>query len=220
MIAVEHQGIHKTENGWSVTCECGRTYIKRSKETAVKILRRGRCKKCTTFYRNRNDPKDVWKREDGRWCKKCSGCSIEQAYTRKCHATSSLMSDWKCKKCSSTCRNNTTGDKRRLYNKYSKSAANRGIPWEITIEEMFSHYSGKCALTGWDISIKYSEQTASLDRIDSNKGYEPSNIQWVHSMVNMAKNKYSESDFIRMCESVARTRCLSTYENSKTDTKQ
>jgi len=68
---------------------------------------------------------------------------------------------------------------------------------------MFEKFTGYCALTNWEISIHYSEANASLDRINSNLGYTIDNIQWVHTMVNMSKNKYKEEDFIKMCCSVA-----------------
>lgn len=51
--------------------------------------------------------------------------------------------------------------------------------------------------------MEYGKCTASLDRIDSGQGYTNSNIQWVHSMVNMCKNKYPQDKFIEMCRAVA-----------------
>ena len=66
-----------------------------------------------------------------------------------------------------------------------------------------SSYNGFCALTGWEIDMSYSNDTASLDRIESSKGYTKGNIQWVHSMVNMCKNKYSQDKFIEMCQAIA-----------------
>jgi len=57
-------------------------------------------------------------------------------------------------------------------------------------------------MTGWPISLAYGAQTASLDRVDSRKGYVVGNIQWVHSMVNMSKNKYPQDKFIEMCRAV------------------
>ena len=69
--------------------------------------------------------------------------------------------------------------------------------------EMFANFDGYCQMTGWPISISYNESTASLDRIDSKSGYIVDNIQWVHTMVNMAKNKYGVNRFIAMCKAVA-----------------
>ena len=58
-------------------------------------------------------------------------------------------------------------------------------------------------MTGWPTSLGYGEQTASLDRIDSHKGYVVGNTQWVHTMVNMCKNKYAHAKFVEMCQAVA-----------------
>ena len=52
----------------------------------------------------------------------------------------------------------------------------------------------KLILPKANMDIKPYEQ-ASLDRIDSNKGYVKSNIQFVSLMVNWAKNKYDEQIF-------------------------
>jgi len=51
--------------------------------------------------------------------------------------------------------------------------------------------------------MDYGTCTASFDRIDSSKSYEVGNIQWVHTMVNMAKNKYPQEKFIEMCCAIA-----------------
>lgn len=39
-------------------------------------------------------------------------------------------------------------------------------------------------------------QSASLDRIESNKGYVVDNIQWVHKFVNVMKWNIPEDNFI------------------------
>lgn len=69
---------------------------------------------------------------------------------------------------------------------------------------MYACFDGKCALTGWEISIEWTSQTASLDRINNEQGYTPSNIQWVHTMVNMSRNKYTLERFVDMCCAVAK----------------
>jgi hypothetical protein len=133
---------------------------------------------------------------------------MEQSYTRKDHAKQSSLNDWQCKICVAKAKgyssNKSIGRKQSIYNRYKKSAQNRGIEWIITLEELFECYTGYCALTGWRIDIaNYPNRTASLDRIDSNFGYKTGNIQWVHSMVNMSKNKYSQELFVKMCKAVA-----------------
>lgn len=95
-----------------------------------------------------------------------------------------------------------------------KNAANkRNIPFNITIEEAYEkieYQKFKCALTGLDIKFNKNTtqgkkhdnkiKTASLDRIDSTKGYEIDNIQWVHKDVNIMKNKYNQDYFIKICK--------------------
>ena len=44
---------------------------------------------------------------------------------------------------------------------------------------------------------------ASLDRIDSSKGYVEGNLQWVLSEVNMMKQQYSQDRFIEICKAVS-----------------
>lgn len=171
------------------------------------MLSKGSCRNCKIDWRT-HAIKDIpiYKSED-RWCKLCSGCGKEQCYTRMDHAKQSYVSDWQCKKCVTESKafnkNDHIGDHNRMYNKFKNSALSRGIEWSITIDDMFSIYDGKCYLTGWDIYINYSKLNASLDRIDSSVGYIVGNIQWVHSMVNMSKNKYNQDDFIKMCKAVA-----------------
>ena len=41
-----------------------------------------------------------------------------------------------------------------------------------------------------------NNDSISLDRIDSSKGYEENNVQWVHKDINLMKNKYDNKYFI------------------------
>jgi len=54
--------------------------------------------------------------------------------------------------------------------------------------------------------------TASVDRIDSSKGYVTGNIQIVHKTVNYMKHTLTQADFLFFCESI-------TY-NSKAPTEE
>ena len=51
--------------------------------------------------------------------------------------------------------------------------------------------------------VRSSITTASLDRIDSKKGYIKGNLQWVHKDLNIMKNSYPNQYFIEMCKKVA-----------------
>ena len=45
--------------------------------------------------------------------------------------------------------------------------------------------------------------TASLDRIDSTKGYFIENVQWVHKYVNIMKWHTANQEFIEWCKLIA-----------------
>lgn len=87
----------------------------------------------------------------------------------------------------------------------------RGHKVTITLQyiwELFVQQNRRCALTGWPITVVSDyrnhkvEQTASLDRIDSKKGYEEDNVQWVHKDVNQLKWTFTEQYLFELCEAV------------------
>lgn len=86
----------------------------------------------------------------------------------------------------------------------------RDIPFLISIDEaweLFEKQNGKCALTGERLKFRRKNGkiigTASLDRIDSTKGYTIGNIQWIHKTVNAMKSNHPEKEFIDFCKKVA-----------------
>lgn len=97
------------------------------------------------------------------------------------------------------------------YSIMCRAAAVRGIPVEVTIEDLQEQYEkqgGRCALTGLPIrigSLKTGRE-ASVDRIDNARGYTKDNIQWVHKDVNLMKNKFNEDYFYGMCKLVVNNR--------------
>jgi hypothetical protein len=191
---------------WSASCVCGKKSVFKSKHNALKMLSNGCCRFCSNRHTKLDSKYSIYCREDGKWCSSCSACGNEQAYTRKDHAKQSSLNDWQCRRCVAQSKgfseNAPVGDRLRLFNRFKKSAESRGIAWALSLDEMFENYSGACSLSGWPIGITYSDKTASLDRIDSSKGYEKNNIQWVHTMVNMCKNKYPHDKFIEMCVAI------------------
>ena len=77
------------------------------------------------------------------------------------------------------------------------------MSFTLTLEvigDLFEEQERLCALTGLPISCK--DRTASLDRIDSSRGYEEDNIQWLHKDVNMMKRHYTENYFKFLCKKV------------------
>lgn len=85
---------------------------------------------------------------------------------------------------------------------------------DITIEDAWNQFlkqDSKCALTGQPLcfsstSSTLSQTTASLDRIDSKKGYSKDNIQWVHKDINRMKWDFPEDHFIDLCKLVVKTK--------------
>lgn len=159
-------------------------------------------------------PNEVYKGEDGRWYKNCPTCGAKQSYLRRNYAILSFNNKKECKSCSNSKpeNNNHKGwikDVLRysFCKKYELSAGLRNIEWSLEYEylaDLLIEQDFKCSLTGWDIdALSVGNNTASLDRIDSSVGYVKGNVQWVHKMVNMCKQQYSQEDFIEMCTSVA-----------------
>lgn len=155
----------------------------------------------------------VKKGSDGRWYKPCFVCGTEQSYLRKTYATESFLKKKSCKSCAnkipeSNGHKGWVKDVLRFsfIGKYKINAAIRNIEWNISndyLADLLIEQDFKCKLSGWSIdATKISNNTASLDRIDSSKGYEKGNVQWVHKMVNMCKQNYSQEDFIKMCKAI------------------
>lgn len=75
--------------------------------------------------------------------------------------------------------------------------------WEIFIQQ-----DRRCALTGLNLDLKakkWVHGTASIDRIDSKRGYVAGNIQWIHRDINRMKLDYPQDYYIKMCRLVAQT---------------
>jgi hypothetical protein len=88
------------------------------------------------------------------------------------------------------------------------------IAFDITIEylwRMFLRQKRCCALSGLQIHFSPKAKgdhtgyrSASLDRIDSSRGYVRGNVQWVHKDINLMKRTLPQERFIELCTNVAR----------------
>lgn len=95
----------------------------------------------------------------------------------------------------------------RYWFSVTSQAKKRQIDIDISVDDAYNKFvdqNGKCAISGMDIYFKTlgqkaTEQTASLDRIDSSKGYTKDNIQWVHKYINIMKWDLSQKEFIEWC---------------------
>jgi len=91
-----------------------------------------------------------------------------------------------------------------------KGATARNLSCDISIKqiwELFLAQNRKCALSGKDIyfssTCKSYDGTASLDRINSSKGYIIDNVQWVHKWVNLMKQDMDDQEFIDWCHAIS-----------------
>lgn len=91
------------------------------------------------------------------------------------------------------------------YSQIKHGAESRNILFNLTIENIsniFEKQEGKCALSSQPISFKF--HTASLDRIDSEEGYNISNVQFIHKDINLMKNDLDEDYFLVLCSLIAK----------------
>jgi hypothetical protein len=101
------------------------------------------------------------------------------------------------------------------WNHIKTQAEQRGFEFNITIEyawNLFLKQKERCSMSGIKIYIsrnianKKLQKTASLDRIDSKKGYIEGNVQWIHKTINKMKNNILEEDFINFCRIICNHR--------------
>lgn len=93
------------------------------------------------------------------------------------------------------------------YHKLMKCAKKRGLDFELSrndLDDLFKKQNGKCRYTNYDLHFGQNRirGTASLDRIDSSKGYTKENVQWVHKDINQIKWDLSHARFLELCKTI------------------
>jgi hypothetical protein len=100
----------------------------------------------------------------------------------------------------------------RFWQRFLDHSKRRNKEVAISQDEAYELYNSQnkcCALTKLPLYFttlrtNFNRYTnASIDRIDSSKPYSKDNIQWVHKVINMMKQGYSQEEFIEMCQLVA-----------------
>lgn len=93
-----------------------------------------------------------------------------------------------------------------LWGRIRRSARKRHLDFDIELPYAWAllvQQQERCVLTNLPIRACGPHPTASLDRIDSTKGYVCGNIQWVHKVVNIMRNIYTMDQFFKVCFLVA-----------------
>jgi hypothetical protein len=80
---------------------------------------------------------------------------------------------------------------------------------QLTCDQLFVLYEnqkGKCAITGFEMTHIMRKgkipTNISIDRIDSNKGYEIDNVRLVCSRANMMKGPFTDSELVDWCKAI------------------
>jgi hypothetical protein len=115
--------------------------------------------------------------------------------------------------------------------KYCQGETNELITFTIMIERALQHQRGLdlncnltpqylkkvwdtqdsiCPYTGWKLILprgngrsRKTMAKASLDRIDSSKGYVIGNVQFVALAANLAKSTFTHNDMVEFCKAIA-----------------
>lgn len=96
-----------------------------------------------------------------------------------------------------------------LLNTYRQNAKNKEIDWKLSKEDFQALTKGNCFYCGVAPSREWikprhngSYRYNGVDRLDSNKGYELSNVVSCCGTCNLMKNTQSVENFIRACQAV------------------
>ncbi len=224
----------------TVQCKCGKI-----QELCLSDLRNGRahmCKSCSARNRGQNikigDKSKHWTVVEEPILN--SRRNLLYKVQCDCGRTTRLMSGYEffnpnkalmCQQCAAELRGKTLAEsngkvgelKLTRYSKLQRSASVRGIPFEVSMEylwNLFETQNHKCAITG--DYIKHLDE-ASLDRIDSSKGYVEGNVQWTTYQANVSKHTMTMEALYNFCRKVLShanqqpSTSLTTCEGSETN---
>ena len=202
-------------------CKCGTI-----KDIATSALKRGKtskCKSCSARSRTTilkiGDKYKHWTIIDGPIYKD-NGNYHTAYYKVKCDCGKEQLKlpndllakdrDFQCESCSQKenkeklmKENGKVGDLNLTrYTTLKRSAEKRNIEFSVSLEYLWNLFKSQdqiCAITGDYIN---SIDDASLDRIDSTKGYVEGNVQWVTKQANVSKHIMSMEELYEFCKKV------------------
>ncbi len=99
----------------------------------------------------------------------------------------------------------------KLWGTLKIGAKKRDLDFKISLKyawDLFIKQDRKCSLTNLPICFGGTSRqphltSASLDRIDNDKGYLEGNVRWVLKDINMIRGSYDSDYFIKLCHAVA-----------------
>ena len=200
---------------WRCDCACGGT-----RSTTADMLTSGRASKCvscghTTTFRDLAGARfgrwtamtPTLSRKPGtRWLCRCE-CGVEktvlstnliQGYSQSCGCLQrELLAQTRWTGCGEL-----SGSR---WSHVIAHARSRHLHIDITIKQawdLFLQQGRSCAMTGLPLCFGQN-QTASLDRIDSSRGYVIGNLQWVHKTINLMRGTCTVPEFVAWCNKVS-----------------
>ncbi len=91
------------------------------------------------------------------------------------------------------------------------NAKRRNLEFNITIKDMWNLFlkqNRKCAISNVELNFQSKcsvcDGNASLDRIDSKRGYTIDNVQWIHKDIQKMKWDMSEDKFFDWCNIISK----------------
>lgn len=203
-----------------VRCKCGK-----EEEKSLSDLKSGRSTGCRSCKARERSPKiqigDKYKhwiivdgpvindRRQIMWQVKCD-CGLSEPVWKSAWE---ITTPTKCQQCSK-CGHKIQGDNLAIkngkigdmtlgrLNRLKRSAKSRNLEFNLTIEYLWNLFKSQkqiCAITGDYIS---NIEEASLDRIDSSKGYIEGNVQWVTYQANVSKHTMTMKQLYEFCRKV------------------
>jgi len=109
---------------------------------------------------------------------------------------------------------------RDKFSKQKGSARTRNIEWALNINTVTGDILEQdcCALCGRRFVYKAGHiDSPSIDRIDSNRGYTPDNVQYVTSRVNIMKGPLTTEEFNALNKNIYNTALLDEYRRLYND---
>jgi len=200
---------------WLCKCACGT--LRKLLPCVLKNTDKFKmCMQCT--YKSRIV--DITGRVFGKWkVLRFDTTTSEKQWAKKwicqceCGRTASIFSSSLLANNSHSCQYcmNRKPDIHTIFRRCYESAIKRGIEFNLSkdyLNILLKKQKNKCALSNIVLNTYRSgpqgiKCTASIDRIDSSKGYIEGNVQWVHKNINYMKWNLTQKEFINWCKLVA-----------------
>jgi hypothetical protein len=162
-----------------------------------------KCSKCHNekenieFYKNKR-----YKDNLSSWCKICQ-IQYNQQPRRKYHRKQYEIKNLDyVKNTRHECHNRYYKTLNARFKKWKTGAKLRNIPFNLTLDHLKT-LPMMCYYTGIPLTLEpHNHNTVSLDRIDSNKGYDKNNICFCMWCINNIKRSYTVDHLISMSRSL------------------